>query len=71
MQNWFTREFNNAYNFAYKYWVTTMDTINKAHMKDQLNRISMAKMLANYSINVLKKTPILPKNVYLPMYHQI
>jgi hypothetical protein len=34
-----------------------MDTINKAHMKDQLNRISMAKMLANYSINVLKKTP--------------
>ena len=62
MQNWFTREFNNAYNFAYKYWVTTMDTINKAHMKDQLNRISMAKMLANYSINVLKKTPDTSKN---------
>ena len=57
LSNGFTREFNNAYNFAYKYWITTMDTIYKAHMNDKLNRVSMAKMLSNYSINILQKTP--------------
>ena len=54
LSNGFTREFNNAYNFAYKYWITTMDTIYKAHMNDKLNRVSMAKMLSNYSINILQ-----------------
>jgi hypothetical protein len=34
-----------------------MDTIYKAHMNDKLNRVSMAKMLSNYSINILQKTP--------------
>ncbi len=64
LSNWFSREFNNAYRFAFNYWITTMDDINKANMNDWLTRIAMAKMLSNYAINVLWKVPnnsIVPK----------
>lgn len=57
LKNWFTREFNNAYNFAYLNWITTMNSIQKADMEWNLNRIAMAKMLSQYAINVLGKTP--------------
>ncbi len=64
LSNWYTREFNNAYKFAYNNWITTMWTIEKAKMNSPLNRIAMAKMLSNYAINVLWKKPankVVPK----------
>lgn len=57
LSNWYTVEFNNAYEFAYKAWITTMNSIEKANMNWNLTRIAMAKMLSNYAINVLWKTP--------------
>ena len=57
LPNWYNREFNNAYTFAYRNWITTMNDINKADMEGWLNRIAMAKMLSNYAINILGKKP--------------
>lgn len=57
LSNWYTRELNNAYNFAFKNGITTMKTIEQANMNWGLNRIAMAKMLSQYAINVLKKAP--------------
>lgn len=53
LSNWYTRELNNAYNFAYEYWITSQDSIDSANMYGQLTRIAMAKMLSEYAINVL------------------
>ena len=52
-----TPEMHDAYKFAYKNKITTMPTIIEADMYGPLNRISMAKMLSQYAINVLWKTP--------------
>lgn len=57
LDNWFTREQNVAYKFAFENWITTMDNIEKANMEGWLTRIAMAKMLSQYAINILKKTP--------------
>ena len=66
LSNWYSREFNNAYIFAYKNWITTMDDISKADMNGPLTRIAMAKMLSNYAINILWKTPDTSKNISFP-----
>lgn len=50
-------EFQNAYNFAYRYGITTMNTIDKADMEWWLTRIAMAKMLSYYAINVFWQKP--------------
>lgn len=58
--NWhsgYSQEFVDAYNFAFKNWITTMDDIEKADMNWGLTRIAMAKMLSQYAITVLWKTP--------------
>lgn len=55
LENWYTREMNNAYEFAYDNWITTMPDISKANMNWNLNRIAMAKMLSQYAINILHK----------------
>lgn len=52
-----TPEMHRAYKFAYKHGITTMPTILDADMFGPLDRISMAKMLSQYAINVLWKTP--------------
>ena len=57
LSNWYSREFNNAYKFANLNWVTTMNNINQADMNWWLTRIAMAKMLSQYAINILWKTP--------------
>ena len=57
LENWYTKEMNDAYKFAYKNWITTMDSIEKADMFWWLTRIAMAKMLAYYAINVLWMKP--------------
>ena len=56
-ENWYTNEMNEAYKFAYKNWITTINDINKAKMNSPLTRIAMSKMLSNYAINVLWKKP--------------
>lgn len=53
LDNWFTRELNEAYNFAYDYGITTQGSIYSANMNWWLDRISMAKMLSEYAVNVL------------------
>lgn len=68
LSNWYTREFNNAYIFAYLNGITTMDDINKADMNGELTRIAMAKMLSNYAINILWKEPI---NTAIPKFSDI
>lgn len=57
LANWYTREMNNAYNFAYENWITTMTDITKANMDWNLSRIAMSKMLSQYAINILNKKP--------------
>jgi len=53
----YSEESQEAYKFAYKHWITTKPTIEEANMDGPLTRIQMAKMLSQYAINVLGKTP--------------
>lgn len=53
----FSNEFNNAYLFAYKYTITTMPTIQKANMGNNLIRAHMAKMLVNYAVKIFGLQP--------------
>ena len=62
----YTVEFHNAYNFAFKNGITTMPNIQAADMNSPLTRIAMAKMLSQYAINVLKKTPDTTKTISFP-----
>ena len=48
---------NDAYEFAYDNWITTIESIEKSKMYWTLTRIQMAKMLSNFAINVLWKQP--------------
>jgi len=57
LNNWYTREMNNAYQFAHDNWITTTSNIEAAQMNSSLTRIAMAKMLSNYAINILWKRP--------------
>ena len=66
--NWYTVEFNNAYEFAYRAWITTMSSIQKANMNWNLTRIAMAKMLSQYAINVLWKKPA---NIISPKFSDV
>jgi hypothetical protein len=58
----YSTEFQEAYEFAKWNWITTMPTIQKANMEWKLTRIAMAKMLSQYAINVLWKTPDATQN---------
>ena len=66
LDDWFTQEFHDAYDFAFKNGITTMPSIAEADMNGTLTRIAMAKMLSNYAINVLGKTPDTGKNISFP-----
>ena len=66
LPNWFSREFNNWYRFAFRFGITTMNDISKADMNWPLNRIAMAKMLSNYAINILGKKPDKTKKCLFP-----
>ena len=50
-------ELKQAYNWAYNNKITTMDSFEKANMKWNITREEMAKMISNYAINILWKTP--------------
>ena len=53
----YSEEMQDAYDFAYKNGITTMDSIDQADMEGNLTRIAMAKMMSQYAINVLDKIP--------------
>ena len=57
LKDGYSQEFIDAYNFARKNNITTKDTIREADMDAPLTRIAMAKMLSQYAMNVLGKTP--------------
>ena len=54
---WFSQELLDAYTRAYKNGITTINTVEEADLGWNLTRIAMAKMLSQYAINVLWKTP--------------
>ncbi len=64
----YSEESVNAYQFAYKNWITTMDSIEKADLELPLTRIAMAKMLSQYAINILGKKPA---NIVVPDFKDI
>ena len=55
-------EMKKAYYYAYNHWITTTDTYGNANMEGTLTRIAMAKMLSQYAINVLGRTPNTGRN---------
>ena len=59
--NQYSEEMNDAYKFAYKHGITTMDTIEKADMGWYVLRSHLAKMLSQFAVNVMWKTPDLWK----------
>ena len=49
----FTQEQQEAYNWAYKYWLTTQPSIEAARMNSPLTRQAFAKMVVSYIENVI------------------
>lgn len=52
INNWFSKEFNDAYIFAYNHRITTMPTIEQANMNWEIIRAEIAKMLANWAKSI-------------------
>ena len=48
INNWFSKEYNEAYIFAYNNKITTMPTIEQANMNWEIIRAEIAKMLSNW-----------------------
>lgn len=48
IDNWFSKEYNDAYLFAYNNKITTMPSIEEANMNWEIIRTEIAKMLANW-----------------------
>lgn len=55
-------EYLTAYQWAYKYGITTMNTYEKARITDSLTREEMAKMISVYAMAFLDKKPDLNKS---------
>ncbi len=53
----FSTELNQAYLYAFNIGITTMTTIEKADMTGSLQRNHLAKMISNFVIKQLGKTP--------------
>ena len=53
----FSDEFNKAYQFAVSKWITTKIGIKNADLDMNLTRSQLAKIITNYAINVLWKSP--------------
>ena len=53
----YSDELQGAYDYAYGNGITTMSSIENANMYGSLTRVAMAKMMANYAIEVLGQTP--------------
>ena len=64
----YSKDFQDAYKFAYENWITTINNIDKAKLNSPLTRIAMAKMLSKYAINVLWKKPL---NSNIPVFSDV
>ena len=53
----YSSELKQAYNWAYQSEITTQSSIEKANMWWKITREEMAKMISNYAINILWKSP--------------
>ena len=53
----YSSELQQAYNWAYENKITTMSSIERANMNWNITREEMAKMISNYAINILWRTP--------------
>lgn len=53
----YSSELRQAYNWAYQSEITTQSSIEKANMWWKITREEMAKMISNYAINILWKSP--------------
>jgi len=62
----YNQELVGAYNYAYTNSITTQSPIENADMYGPLTRVAMAKMMANYAIEVLGKTPNTAKTCTFP-----
>jgi hypothetical protein len=62
----YSEELEGAYDYAYNNGITTMSSIDNADMYGSLTRIAMAKMMANYAVEVLGKTPDTTKECSFP-----
>ena len=60
----YSSELKQAYNWAYKNKITTMNTIGWARLSDWLTREEMAKMISNYAVDILWKVPDTTKSCY-------
>ena len=49
----YTREINQAYQFAYNYGLTNKSDITDAKMGRKITRIELAKILSYFAINIL------------------
>jgi len=61
-------ELELAYDYAFSKGITTMDTIEKARLNDKITRAELAKVISQYAITVLGKTPDTSKDcsAFLP-----
>lgn len=62
----YSDELEGAYDYAYENGITTMDSIDNANMYGSLTRIALAKMIANYAMDVLGLTPDTDKECSFP-----
>lgn len=53
----YSQEYQDAYDYAYSQWITTVTPIDKANIYGWLTRIAMAKMISKFAINVLWIVP--------------
>jgi hypothetical protein len=62
----YSNELQDAYTYAFDNGITTQSPIDNANMYGSLTRIAMAKMMANYAVEVLGKTPDTSKDCTYP-----
>jgi len=62
----YSSELEGAYDYAFDNGITTQSSIDNADMYGSLTRIAMAKMIANYAVDVLELTPDTTKECSFP-----
>ena len=62
----FTQEQQEAYQWAYKYWLTTQPNIETARMNSPLTRQAFAKMIVSYLENVVGVRQSASNSCYFP-----
>ena len=62
----YSDELQDAYDYAFENGITTQSSIDTANMYGSLTRVAMAKMMANYAIEVLGQTPDTTKECSFP-----